>query len=123
MNELSKLMVVFAGGGLGASLRYIIGLCVRTPSSGFPMSTFAVNISGCLLIGLLYPLLNFGNETLKLFVLIGIIGGFTTFSALGNETFQLMSRGQNQTALVYVILSNICGLLAVYLGSKISSIF
>ncbi len=122
MKELNKLLFIFLGGGLGASLRYLISAAIQTPPSGFPISTLVINTAGCFIIGMIYPILNIGNETLKLFVVIGLIGGFTTFSAFGNETFQLLSKGQNQTALIYVILSNICGLIAVYLGNKISSI-
>lgn len=86
------------------------------------MATFWVNVSGCLAIGILYSFLNIENQTLRLLLVVGLLGGFTTFSSFGNETIQLFENGHKQTAVFYVLLSNICGLAAVYLGVKISSI-
>ncbi len=123
MKVISNIILVFIGGGVVSMLRYLISLMIPNSSSGFPLSTFWVNISGCFLIGLFYSFLSVDNQTFKLLLIIGLLGGFTTFSSFGNETIQLIEKGSHQTAFFYVILSNIFGLVAVYLGTKISSIF
>lgn len=122
MKEISNFLLVFVGGGVGALLRYLVSSVMKTPPSGFPTSTFWVNVSGCFAIGLLYSFLNIENQTLRLLLIVGLLGGFTTFSSFGNETIQLFENGQKQTAIFYVLLSNICGLAAVYFGIKFSSI-
>lgn len=122
MKEMNNILIVFVGGGAGAVLRYIISLIIKTPAWGFPTATFWINVSGCFVIGLLYSALNIENQTLKLLLIVGFLGGFTTFSSFGNETIQLFEEGQYHTAIFYVILSNLCGLAAVYLGIKISSL-
>jgi CrcB protein len=122
MKGLSNLLFVFIGGGTGAILRYGFSLFIKISPSGFPLATFWVNVIGCFFIGLLYSFLNIENQALRLLLIVGLLGGFTTFSSFGNETMQLIEKGRHQTAFFYVILSNICGLAAVYLGTKISSI-
>ncbi len=96
---------------------------MKSNPTGFPSATFMVNITGCLLIGLLYPLLNFENQNLKLFLLIGFLGGYTTFSTFSQETVQMINSGLHLSAFFYLILSNIFGLLAVYSGIKITDFF
>lgn len=122
MKEISNFLLVFIGGGVGALLRYLVSSVIKTSPSGFPAATFWVNVSGCFAIGLLYSFLNIENQTLRLLLIVGLLGGFTTFSSFGNETIQLFENGQKQTAIFYVLLSNIFGLAAVYFGIKISSI-
>jgi CrcB protein len=122
MKGLSNLLFVFIGGGIGAVLRYWFSMFIKISPSGFPLATFWVNVIGCFFIGLLYSFLNIENQALRLLLIVGLLGGFTTFSSFGNETMQLIEKGRHQTAFFYVILSNICGLAAVYLGTKISSI-
>ncbi len=122
MKGLSNFLLIFIGGGAGAVLRYGASILVKISPSGFPLATFWVNVIGCFFIGLLYSFLNIENQTLRLLLIVGLLGGFTTFSSFGNETIQLIEKGRHQTAIFYVILSNICGLAAVYLGTKISSI-
>ena len=118
---------VVIGGGLGSFLRFAVGAWVlhHHPAAKFPWATLGVNWGGCLLIGLVYGWVE--NRTmlgvpLRYFLMTGLLGGFTTFSSFGNESMQLIEKGRHQTAFFYVILSNICGLAAVYLGTKISSI-
>jgi len=119
---INNLMLVFAGGGIGALFRYMISLFVKNTSSGFPTSTFWVNVTGCFLIGILFSVLKMDNQNLRLLLIVGLLGGFTTFSSFGMETIQLFNSGNYRIAFFYVILSNICGLGAVYFGTKISSI-
>lgn len=123
MKPIANFILVFLGGGLGSSVRYLMGLLMKSNPTGFPSATFMVNITGCLLIGLLYPLLNFENQNLKLFLLIGFLGGYTTFSTFSQETVHMINSGLHLSAFFYLILSNIFGLLAVYSGIKITDFF
>lgn len=114
---LRTLLIVALGGGVGSALRYAVSKFVQDNMSGaFPYHTFAVNIAGCLLIGLFYGLAargHLGNNTTTLLLTTGLCGGFTTFC---NENIALL-RGDNAfVALVYVASSVLCGLLAVMLG-------
>ncbi len=120
---LNNALLVIAGGGAGALLRYIISLTIKNSSSGFPLSTFLINVSGCFLIGILYSVLGTQHQNLKLLLIVGLLGGFTTFSSFGVETIQLFNNGHYSTAIFYVLLSNICGIAAVYSGIKISFLF
>lgn len=107
------------GGGVGSGLRFLAGQTIPQPNSGFPLSTFMVNVAGCFLIGCLSSVLAAENHTWRLFLLVGILGGFTTFSSFGNESLHLFETGQFQTGILYIFLSNLCGLSAVYLGNRI----
>lgn len=119
-------LIIALGGGIGSALRYAVSKFVQDSTNGaFPYHTFAVNIVGCLLIGLFYGLAargHLGNNTTTLLLTTGLCGGFTTFSTFCNENFALL-RGDNAlTALVYVASSVFCGLLAVALGYLIIDI-
>ncbi len=112
-------LLVALGGAVGASLRYGAGVLLFKPSSGFPWTTWWVNLCGCLLAGIFFaysqkfPVLQ--NEA-RLFLMVGILGGFTTFSSFGLETFQLLKHGQITLALGYVISSVIAGVMVLALG-------
>ncbi|WP_291371752.1 MULTISPECIES: fluoride efflux transporter CrcB [unclassified Acinetobacter] len=112
-------LLVALGGAVGASLRYGAGVLLFKPSSGFPWTTWWVNLCGCLLAGIFFaysqkfPVLQ--NEA-RLFLMVGILGGFTTFSSFGLETFQLLKHGQIVLALGYVISSVIVGVMVLALG-------
>lgn len=112
-------LLVALGGAVGASLRYGAGLLLFKPTSGFPWTTWWVNIFGCLLAGIFFaysqkfPVLQ--NEA-RLFLMVGILGGFTTFSSFGLETFQLLKHGQTTLALGYMISSVMMGILVLTLG-------
>ncbi len=117
---MNHTIAIFIGAGVGGVLRYWISLAVAKEYHGaFPLGTFLINIVGCFAIGYLATF--FANvmpmrETLRLAVLIGVIGGFTTFSSFGRETFQLMGEGKPIVALWYVVLSNVVGLALVWAG-------
>ena len=85
------------GGALGATLRYLVGLGLEQRlGSGFPFGTLTVNLVGCLLIGLLAALFvdaTEGREQLRLFLIVGCLGGFTTFSSFGLDTLRLLQDG------------------------------
>lgn len=113
-------LIIALGGGIGSALRYAVSKFVQDSTNGaFPYHTFAVNIVGCLLIGLFYGLAargHLGNNTTTLLLTTGLCGGFTTFSTFCNENIALLRGDTAFTALVYVASSVFCGLLAVMLG-------
>ncbi|KFN48710.1 fluoride efflux transporter CrcB [Arenimonas composti] len=110
------------GGALGAIARYGVSLALAGSAARFPWPTFAVNVLGCLLIGLVAGVLARApdGDTLRLFVVTGVLGGFTTFSAFGLETLTLMRRGDAALAAVYVLGSVGVCLFAVWLGSRLA---
>ncbi len=121
---IKNLILVAIGGASGSVLRYLVHWIVSKKSySTFPYQTFLVNIIGCLLIGLLVGYLykyNTENESLKLLLITGFCGGFTTFSAFGLENVNMIQNQNYQLALIYTSLSLILGILAVSLGILIS---
>jgi fluoride exporter len=118
-------MIVALGGALGSVLRYLLGTWTQAISRSidFPYGTLAVNLSGCFMIGLLAQLVEargaFTSET-RVFVFIGLLGGFTTFSSLGNETINLLREGETFNALANVGANVIFGLLLVWLGRTVA---
>jgi CrcB protein len=112
-------ILLFAGGGLGAVGRYALGSWVLARAGeGFPWGTLCVNWVGCLAIGAAGVALTAGAHApgLRLFVVTGVLGGFTTFSAFGLETFELLADGEGSRAVLYVAGSLVGGLAAVALG-------
>jgi CrcB protein len=122
---MKQILLVGLGGFIGSIGRYkLSGLILHhTIEWRFPLATFAVNVVGCFIIGLLAGLSErhtLGAD-LRVFLFPGILGGFTTFSAFGYETFFLVRRGESLIALLYVALSMICGLIMVWFAFKIGS--
>jgi CrcB protein len=119
--------LVGSGGFVGALLRYgLSGLVHRqVPFTTFPYGTMAVNLVGCLLIGAFAGLAEsrqlFGPE-LRTFVLIGLLGGFTTFSTLGYETFAMIRDGEYLLATVNVGVQVVLGLALVWAGYMLTAI-
>jgi len=125
--ELSTFFPVDLGGGIGAVLRYLIANIGQswTPSD-FPLGTLIVNIVGCALIGLVTALL-IGplfqhREFLRLLLIVGVLGGFTTFSTFALDTFELFEDGRMRQAVMYIVLSNVFGILAAWGSYKFGSI-
>jgi CrcB protein len=109
------------GGAIGSVLRYLLSAWTlhHTGDWRFPVGTFAVNIIGCLMIGVLAGLVvkhHYFSPDVRLFIITGIAGGFTTFSAFGMETFYLLRRGEVLIAASYVLSSVLVGLAAVGIG-------
>ncbi len=119
-------LLVACGGAIGACLRYGAGLLIARPTSLFPWVTWSINVLGCFLAGVFfalsqrYPALQ--NET-RLFVMVGIFGGFTTFSSFGLETFQLFRQEQMSMAVMYSLSSLIVGVLCLAMGFYLFQIF
>ena len=111
---------VVLGGGAGSLVRYAVAVGSRSWwGDGFPWGTMFVNMVGCLLIGLLAELMGQREvlrPELKFALIVGFLGGFTTFSAFGLETIELLRMGRTTAAGLYVVGSNILGLLAVVGG-------
>ena len=115
-----EVFIIGLGGFLGAVLRYgLSGLVHRHAGSAFPMGTLVVNVLGCLAIGVLVALVEeraiLGPST-RLFLLIGLLGSFTTFSTFGYETIELLQGGSFKLALLNVGGNLFLGLGAVIVG-------
>ncbi len=116
-----KLLIVGAGGFVGAILRYVLSGLVQNLSGSavFPFGTLAVNMMGCFAIGLLSYMAEyrglFGPET-RLFVFIGLLGALTTFSTFGHETYGLIKDARVSFALLNVGIHVVAGLTFVWLG-------
>lgn len=117
---MSPLLQIALGGALGAVARHTSGLAVlRLAGPGFPFGTLAVNIAGSFLMGIVtVAVLARGGAGLKAapFLMPGLLGGFTTFSAFSLETVQLIERGRFPAALLYIAVSVGCGLAALMAG-------
>jgi len=120
---MSRIFLVFIGGGLGSALRYLIGLVLNRSDFLTPYGTFLVNILGSFLIGLLagYNLryLNLSHEYQALLI-AGFLGGFTTFSAFAFENLVMIQNGRYLLFFAYFFTTLIMGLIAVALGYYLS---
>ncbi len=118
---MKDILLVGIGGGLGAIARFGMGIAiVRWLGTGFPWATLAINVIGCLLIGMALggdpgPA-GFLSRELRLLGVIGFLGAFTTFSTFGYETLSLLQGGKPMLAASYVLASLVLGLGAVGLG-------
>jgi len=112
---------IFLGSGLGGMLRYLISTTMQKLANPgiFPIGTFCVNMIGCLIIGFIAQLSEaravFSPE-LRIFLMVGILGGFTTFSSFGYETVQLIREGEFLLALGNAAGQLVLGLIMVYIG-------
>lgn len=116
MNALFPVMI---GGALGAGARHLLGqVMLARLGPGFPWWTLTTNIVGSLAMGLLIGILarTGGSETARLFLGVGVLGGFTTFSAFSMEFWLLVERGQSGQAATYILASVIGAILACGLG-------
>ncbi len=108
------------GGAVGACLRYLLGTTVqRLAASGFPWGTFVVNLVGCVAFGLLAGLAEHRGllaGTGRVFLLVGVLGGFTTFSSFGFETVQLLRGGQMMAATLNVAGQVGLGIAGLWIG-------
>ncbi|MGH6651374.1 MAG: fluoride efflux transporter CrcB [Sphingopyxis sp.] len=116
MNGLFPVMI---GGAIGAGARHLVGGAILARlGPGFPWGTLSINIVGSLLMGLLIGWLtrSGGTETVRLFIGVGLLGGFTTFSAFSLEFWTLFERGQATQAFSYVLVSVVGAVAACGIG-------
>ncbi len=117
---MSILISVFLGGGLGAIIRYLVIEQVnKLFLVAFPFGTIAVNVIGAFLIGLLSSYLAERldvSENVKMFLIVGFCGGFTTFSSFNIEFYQLFNSGEILSSLIYVATTFVLTVVAFYIG-------
>ena len=114
------ILLVAAGGALGAVARYAVGNAVaRQFGDGWPWGTLFINLSGCLLISLFLGAGSgrIADSNLRYLLPIGFVGAYTTFSAYEYETMRLFELGRAGTAIAYVVASNVLGFVAVVTGA------
>jgi CrcB protein len=118
---INSILLVGLGGAGGSVLRYLLQRTFNI--SSFPYGTLIVNISGCLLIGILWGLVSKNNltEVAAMLLMTGFCGGFTTFSAFTYENMQLLMENKWLLFFTYTIISTAGGMMTTYLGFKIFS--
>jgi fluoride exporter len=120
-----RVALIGVAGLAGTLGRYwISGALGRRCGESFPFGTLAVNVLGCFLVGALFFLFEergAGGETARAAVMVGLLGGFTTFSSYGLQTFTLLREGALGRAALYVVASNLLGLLLVWGGYALAA--
>ena len=120
-----NILLVALGGAIGATCRYVISNIVDKSIKGtFPISTFIINMLGCLLMGIFYGLslkMNI-SENYRAIIVSGILGAFTTFSTFSMEGFTMLKNGEYLLMLSYILVSIIVGLVLVFIGMKVVNI-
>jgi fluoride exporter len=119
-NAAMSYLLVFVGGGLGATLRHLINVtCARCLGTGFPWGTFIINLTGSTAMGLIAGYLAFKGEASqpwRLFLMTGILGGYTTFSAYSLDAALLYERGELASAALYVVGSVVLSIAGLFAG-------
>lgn len=123
---MKELVAAFLGGGVGSALRYwLSGAVYRVASPAFPTGTLLVNVTGCFAIGLLMAVFEerfVVQPLLRVFLTIGVLGGFTTFSTFSYETIALLRDGSTMAALLNVCLSVVACLAGTWSGLAIGKL-
>ena len=122
---MDKYLVVLAGAGLGGLARYVAGTWVMAKYGGrFPLGTFVINVTGSFLIGVLMTLLTERlnpHPNWRLFLVVGILGGYTTFSSFEYEAYQAVRDGARWMGMLYVTGSVLLGYFGVWLGAMLTA--
>lgn len=121
---MQQFILVSVGGAVGAVARWKLGGLVQHHAADwrFPLATFLVNVIGCIIAGVLAGLVvkrDLFTPDVRLLLFTGLLGGFTTFSAFGVETVQLLRRGEYAVALAYIILTVTVGMAALSLAMSV----
>jgi CrcB protein len=113
-------LLVFIGGGLGSTLRHVVNIvCQRLLGTNFPYHTFIINITGSTIMGLIGGYLAFKGDAAqswRLFLMTGVLGGYTTFSAFSLDAALLYERGEIGLTLLYVLGSVVLSILGLFAG-------
>jgi CrcB protein len=121
---MTQVLLVALGGAIGSVLRYYVGQCaLRIMGPGFPWGTLTVNVVGCFVIGVFAEMIarRFGaSADLRLLLITGFLGGFTTFSAFSLDAISLFERGDLASGAAYMIASVGLSMLAVFAGLAIT---
>ena len=124
---MTRALLVGLGGFIGTVARYwLSGVIARRYGETFPFGTLVVNALGCFVIGFLFYFFydrSLTSPTARTVVVIGLIGGFTTFSSYGLQTFTLLRDGEVLLALLNVAASNILCLVLVWIGYSLAKVF
>ncbi|MEM7192032.1 MAG: fluoride efflux transporter CrcB [Pseudomonadota bacterium] len=117
---MSTLLSVAAGGAIGASARYLLGIgMMRLMGLNFPWGTLAANILGCFLMGVLIELMALKltiHQDLRAFLALGVLGGFTTFSSFSADFANLLARNDYMSAAFYLFASVVISIAALFAG-------
>ena len=116
---IKDIIIVGIGSGIGGICRYLMSFFMTQARNGFPWGTFAVNVAGCLLIGILWGLTSrFQNvsPSISLFLMVGFCGGFTTLSTFSKEGLTMLQANNYTLFSLYAIGSVLLGIMAVALG-------
>ena len=120
MGQVKSYLLVFIGGGLGSTLRHVVNIvCPRLCGTNFPYHTFIINITGSTIMGLIAGYLAFKGDAAqswRLFLMTGILGGYTTFSAFSLDAAVLYERGEVGLTLLYVLGSVVLSILGLFAG-------
>lgn len=124
---MQKTILIAVAGLVGTLLRYwLSGYVAKQQGETFPWGTMAVNLIGCLLTGVVFFVTEerlLVSHTVRTVILIGLLGGFTTFSSYGLQTFTLLRDGEFGLAVLNVVMSNTLGLFMVWLGYALGRVF
>lgn len=123
MISIKNIIFVLLGSALGGASRFIATEIVKQKTSfKFPLGTFLVNLIGCFIMGIVLGYISRSTEdtnNIKLLLITGFCGGFTTFSAFAAENLNLLKTGNQTTAIAYIALSIVLGIFATFLGNFI----
>ena len=126
--DITKILLVLLGGALGTGCRYWLSTFVYSvvEKPAFPFANFIINVSGSFIIGILAELFEARipvSSTVHAALLMGVLGGYTTFSSFSLETFSLLRDGEMWLALVNALGSVLLGLIAVWMGVRLAQLF
>ena len=122
---IQKLLAVALGGSIGAVLRYLIfAYADKIKVHSFPWATLAVNLIGSFLIGLLWGIFDkiYITPGIRLFIFVGILGSFTTFSTFAFDVFSMSKEGEIKSIIIYILATNIFGIALAFGGYYLSKI-